>query len=196
MRRTSRIAAGRASVEPFGAALHVRVAEGGPDAAALAGELVRRGFSGSGVADAEVTLEDVFLAVVGGASVNLAARRTLAISHKEILHIIRDVRVLYLALGLPVVMLLLFGYGISTDVDHIQIAVVDQDHTRASRRLVEGLVAGGQFVVARSTRERRRLRAALPPWPRRRLAGDPTRLPAPPPAGRAGRRATPRRRRG
>jgi len=79
--------------------------------------------------------------------VNRALRRTLAISHKEVLHIIRDVRVLYLAIGLPVVMLLLFGYGISTDVDHVELAVVDQDHTRASRRLTEALVAGGQFVV-------------------------------------------------
>ncbi|HUJ63238.1 MAG TPA: ABC transporter permease [Kofleriaceae bacterium] len=77
-----------------------------------------------------------------------AVRRTIAIAHKEVLHMIRDPRVLYLALGLPVVMLLLFGYGISTDIDHIPIAVVDQDHTRASRRLAESLVAGGSFVVA------------------------------------------------
>lgn len=77
-----------------------------------------------------------------------AMRRTRAIAHKEVLHMMRDTRVLYLALGLPVVMLLLFGYGISTDIDHIPIAVVDQDHTRASRRLTETLVAGGSFVVA------------------------------------------------
>jgi len=74
-------------------------------------------------------------------------RRTKAIAHKEVLHMIRDARVLYLALGLPVIMLLLFGYGISMDVDHIPIAVVDQDHTEASRRLVEKLVAGENFVV-------------------------------------------------
>jgi ABC-2 type transport system permease protein len=75
-------------------------------------------------------------------------RRAKAIAHKEVLHMMRDARVVYLALGLPVMMLLLFGYGISTDVDHIRIAVVDQDHTRASRRLVETLVAGGSFVVS------------------------------------------------
>jgi ABC-2 type transport system permease protein len=75
-------------------------------------------------------------------------RRTLAIAHKEVLHMIRDVRVLYLALGLPVVMLLLFGYGVSTDVDHVPIAVVDQDGTRASRNLAQALVAGGDFVRA------------------------------------------------
>ncbi|HEU4728864.1 MAG TPA: ABC transporter permease [Kofleriaceae bacterium] len=74
-------------------------------------------------------------------------RRTVAIAHKEVLHMIRDPRVVYLALGLPIVMLLLFGYAISTDVDHIPIAVVDQDQTRASRRLTEAMVAGESFVV-------------------------------------------------
>lgn len=74
-------------------------------------------------------------------------RRTRAIAHKEVLHMMRDPRVVYLALGLPVVMLLLFGYGISMDVDHIPLAVVDQDHTPASRRLAEAMVAGGSFAI-------------------------------------------------
>jgi ABC-2 type transport system permease protein len=73
-------------------------------------------------------------------------RRTMAVAHKEVLHIIRDARSVYMALGLPVVMLMLFGYGISQDVDHIRISVVDQDRTPTSRRLSEALVAGGDFV--------------------------------------------------
>lgn len=76
-----------------------------------------------------------------------ALRRVKAIAHKEVLHMVRDARVVYLALGLPVVMLLLFGYGISMDIDHIPLAVVDEDRTQASRRLVEALVAGESFVV-------------------------------------------------
>jgi ABC-2 type transport system permease protein len=70
----------------------------------------------------------------------------MAVAHKEVLHIVRDARAVYMALGLPVVMLMLFGYGISQDVDHIPMAVVDQDRTPASRRLGEALVAGGDFV--------------------------------------------------
>jgi ABC-2 type transport system permease protein len=73
-------------------------------------------------------------------------RRTQAIAYKELIHIVRDVRVLYLALGLPVVMLAIFGYAVSLDVDHIPLAVADQDGTRASRRLSEALVAGGAFA--------------------------------------------------
>ena len=56
------------SVEPFGAALHVRVAEGGPDAETLRRELISRGAPVTGVSNAEVTLEDVFLRVVGDAT--------------------------------------------------------------------------------------------------------------------------------
>jgi hypothetical protein len=55
-------------IEPFGNALHVRVAQDGPDAQKLFAELTRRGVPVTGVSDAEVTLEDVFLQVVGGAA--------------------------------------------------------------------------------------------------------------------------------
>jgi ABC-2 type transport system ATP-binding protein len=54
-------------VEPFGATLHVRVAEGGPDAATLKRALEERGVAVTSGSDAAVTLEDVFLCVVGGA---------------------------------------------------------------------------------------------------------------------------------
>jgi ABC-2 type transport system ATP-binding protein len=55
------------SVEPLGATRHVRVAEGGPDAQALKHALDQRGAHVTSIGDAEVTLEDVFLCVVGGA---------------------------------------------------------------------------------------------------------------------------------
>jgi hypothetical protein len=54
-------------VEPFGAALHVRVAQDGPNAEKLRAALTDRGVHVTGVIDAEVTLEDVFLQVVGAA---------------------------------------------------------------------------------------------------------------------------------
>jgi ABC-2 type transport system permease protein len=74
-------------------------------------------------------------------------RRVGALSHKEIIHILRDVRVIYLALGLPVVLLTLFGYAVTFDLDRLPIAVVDQDRTPASRRLVEAMTASDSFAV-------------------------------------------------
>ena len=56
-----------AEVEPFGAALHVLVTDPSLDAAALGAALRARGVQ-STVSDADVTLEDVFLRVVGDAA--------------------------------------------------------------------------------------------------------------------------------
>jgi ABC-2 type transport system permease protein len=64
---------------------------------------------------------------------------------KEMLHIRRDPRTLYLALGMPVLMLLLFGYGVRFEIERLPLAIVDQDHTRASVELVDAFVAAGEF---------------------------------------------------
>ncbi len=51
----------------------------------------------------------------------------LAIARKEILHIIRDKPSLVISLAMPVMMLLLFGYAVTTDVENISLAVLDND---------------------------------------------------------------------
>ncbi len=76
--------------------------------------------------------------------------RILAMAGKEVQHILRDVRTLYLALALPVVMLVLFGFGISFDVDHLELALVDQDQSPASRELVRQLTAAGEFTIVQA----------------------------------------------
>src|SRR5512143_2934931 len=72
--------------------------------------------------------------------------RTLAMASKEVQHILRDIRTLYLALAMPVLMLVLFGFGISFDVDHLELAVVDQDQSTASRELVRHFTAAQEFT--------------------------------------------------
>jgi ABC-2 type transport system permease protein len=74
--------------------------------------------------------------------------RTAAVAAKEATHVVRDPRTLYLALGMPVVLLVIFGYGISFDVDDVPIAVVDQDRTPDSRALERALASGREFVIA------------------------------------------------
>jgi ABC-2 type transport system ATP-binding protein len=56
---------GVTAVAPFGAGLHVRVAEGGPAAAEVSRALAAAGATGVQVEAAEPSLEDVFLAVAG-----------------------------------------------------------------------------------------------------------------------------------
>jgi drug efflux transport system permease protein len=72
--------------------------------------------------------------------------RILAMAGKETLHIRRDPRTLYLALGMPVLMLFLFGYGVSFDLDHIPIAVADRDRTEVSRALVDAVTGSRELV--------------------------------------------------
>ena len=41
---------------------------------------------------------------------------------KESLHILRDTRTILVVIGIPIVLTLLFGFAISTDVNNINIA--------------------------------------------------------------------------
>ncbi|HET6440468.1 MAG TPA: ABC transporter permease [Anaeromyxobacter sp.] len=74
--------------------------------------------------------------------------RVAAMAAKETLHILRDPRTLYLALIMPVVMLFLFGYGVSFDLDHVPVAIADLDRSEASRELVRAVTAAGELVSA------------------------------------------------
>jgi ABC-2 type transport system permease protein len=66
----------------------------------------------------------------------MSPRRLWAITRKEALHIRRDPRSLGLALGIPMLMLLSFGYALTLDVDHVPFVVWDQSGTPQSRDLV------------------------------------------------------------
>jgi ABC-2 type transport system permease protein len=97
-------------------------------------------------------------------------RRLLAVARKEVIQLRRDPRSLILAFILPPGLILFFGYAIRFDVDDIKLAVVDQDDSQESRRLVEAFTSSRYFsVVARPVRaseadgllERGRILAAL-----------------------------------
>ncbi|HKP55296.1 MAG TPA: ABC transporter permease [Polyangiales bacterium] len=75
----------------------------------------------------------------------LTLRRVLALSDKEVRHVLRDPRTLYLALGMPAVLLLLFGFGVSFDLEHMAIGFVDFDRTEVSRNLRARLSSGDLF---------------------------------------------------
>jgi ABC-2 type transport system permease protein len=75
------------------------------------------------------------------------ARRVQAIARKEYYHLIRDFRSLYLAFIIPMLLILLFGYALSLDVEHIPTAVVDHDRTPESRDFIRRLGASVYFDV-------------------------------------------------
>ena len=65
---------------------------------------------------------------------------------KETLHILRDVRTLLIVLLMPVTLLLLFGFAISTEVRNIDFAVYAQHPGEAVRRQVERIAANPYFT--------------------------------------------------
>ncbi len=68
-----------------------------------------------------------------------------AMASKETSHIVRDPRTLYLALVMPVIMLVIFGYGFGFDLDRIPIAFADRDRSESSRALARAFTASGEF---------------------------------------------------
>jgi ABC-2 type transport system permease protein len=72
-------------------------------------------------------------------------RRLWAVARKEALHIHRDPRSLILAVGIPMLMLLMFGYALTLDVDRVPFVVWDQSHTPESRDFVARFTATRYF---------------------------------------------------
>ena len=52
---------------------------------------------------------------------------------KEVLQLLRDRRMLFIALGMPIALLFLLGYVASMDIKHLSTAVLDEDKTYYSR---------------------------------------------------------------
>ncbi|HZU28748.1 MAG TPA: ABC transporter permease [Bryobacteraceae bacterium] len=115
----------------------------------------------------------------------MSLRRLRAVTRKEFLHIIRDTRSLIIALALPFIMLMMFGYALTLDVDHIPLYVYDQDHTPQSRELIDRFGGSRYFdirgyvdrysAIERAVDRDRILMALVIPrdHARRLLSGDP-----------------------
>ena len=68
-------------------------------------------------------------------------KRILAIGGKEIRQLSRDRLTFGMVLGIPLILILLFGFAINLDVRHLRGGVVDAAGTQASRWLIEDLKA-------------------------------------------------------
>lgn len=73
--------------------------------------------------------------------------RLFAIIRKEFYHLIRDYRSLYLAFAMPLILIILFGYALSLDVNNVQTVVIDQDRTKTSRDFINKLSSSSYFHI-------------------------------------------------
>lgn len=71
---------------------------------------------------------------------------------KEVKHILRDNRTLLLLFGLPIVMMLLYGYAITTDVKNVRVVVVTANLDKETQRVVDRINASNDFYVVEVAR--------------------------------------------
>ena len=64
---------------------------------------------------------------------------------KEMIHIVRDRRTMLIALLMPLVLLLLFGFAISTEVNNVRVVAVVDRHTDSTRDLLMRLQVNSYF---------------------------------------------------
>lgn len=67
----------------------------------------------------------------------LSGRRVLAVSRKELLHILYDARTLFILFLMPVVQLVMFGYAMDMEIQRVDLAVIDLARSTASRHLIQ-----------------------------------------------------------
>ena len=70
-----------------------------------------------------------------------------AIARKEFYHLLRDFRSLYMAFLMPLLLILMFGYALSLDVDNVSVVVVDHDKTPLTRDFLTKLDASPYFNI-------------------------------------------------
>ncbi|MFC1745223.1 ABC transporter permease [Candidatus Riflebacteria bacterium] len=63
-------------------------------------------------------------------------RRIRAVTRKEFIHLSRDMLSVYLAIAIPIMLLTIFGYALTLDVDRVPLVVWDQSRTVTSREYV------------------------------------------------------------
>jgi ABC-2 type transport system permease protein len=79
----------------------------------------------------------------------MKVRRIWAVARKEGIHIIRDWRSLAMGIAIPILLLILFGYALTLDVDEVPLVVWDQSGTQTSRDFISRFDGSPYFALRR-----------------------------------------------
>ena len=77
-------------------------------------------------------------------------KQFIAFVIKETKHILRDKRTMLILFGMPVVMMLLFGFAITTDVKNVRTVVVTSEMSPRTQHAVERLAQSEYFVITQT----------------------------------------------
>lgn len=74
-------------------------------------------------------------------------KQFLAFVKKEFLYILRDPRTMLILLAMPIVMMLLFGFAITTEVKNTKVAIYDPSHDAVTQKIIERFSNNKYFVI-------------------------------------------------
>lgn len=87
--------------------------------------------------------------------------RLTVMARKEVLQIIRDPHSLMIVIAMPVILVLLFGYGVNLDLKGLPVYVYDRDGSQQSQDLLKHFQASRYFSVVRVVSDYRELTKAI-----------------------------------
>ena len=87
--------------------------------------------------------------------------RFYAIARKEFIHILRDWRSLFLALAIPMVLILLFGYALTLDLKNVPTIILDRSGSFQSRRLISLFDGSPYFSITRFCSDYREIETTI-----------------------------------
>ena len=71
----------------------------------------------------------------------------IAFVRKEFIHIFRDKRTMMILLLMPIVLIVLFGYAITTEVKRVPIAILDQSRDEVTQKMISHFAASEYFEL-------------------------------------------------
>ena len=105
-------------------------------------------------------------------------KQFIAFVIKETKHILRDKRTMLILFGMPVVMMLLFGFAITTDVKNVRTVVVTSEMSPRTQQAVERLAQSEYFVITQTVNTPREAEQLI-----RSQKADMSLIPSPSPKG-------------
>jgi ABC-2 type transport system permease protein len=77
-------------------------------------------------------------------------KQFLSFVRKEFYHVFRDSKTLLMLFGLPIVLIVLFGFAVTNEIKNAKIVICDYAKDEATQQIINKLEAGNQFKITKT----------------------------------------------
>lgn len=77
-------------------------------------------------------------------------KQFLSFVRKEFYHVFRDKKTLLMLFGLPIVLIVLFGFAVTNEIKNAKIVICDYAKDQATQQIINKLEAGNQFKITKA----------------------------------------------